>query len=92
MQKIKVYMAYNVLQHNWKWLLNKNCRGIILPRYYDFKISNELILLRDSQYFATIIIYHDFLPTPRRGSHVKSDNTHTHTVIKKHPLAHILDS
>ena len=23
------------------------------------------------------IIYHDFLPTPRRGSHVKSDKTHT---------------
>ena len=37
-----------------------------------------------------IIIYHDFLPTPRRGSHVKSDNTHT--VIRIHPLAHILDS
>ena len=28
-------------------------------------------------------------PTPRRGSHVKSDKTHT--VIKIHPLAHILD-
>ena len=24
-----------------------------------------------------IIIYHDFLPTPRRGSHVKSGKTHT---------------
>ena len=24
-----------------------------------------------------IIIYHAFLPTPRRGSHVKSDKTHT---------------
>ena len=23
-----------------------------------------------------IIIYHDFLPTPRRGSHVKSGKTH----------------
>ena len=37
-----------------------------------------------------IIIYHDFLPTPSRGSHVKSGKTHT--VIKIHPLAHILDS
>ena len=37
------------------------------------------------------IIYHDFLPTPRRGSHVKSGKN-THTVIKIHPLAHILDS
>ena len=28
---------------------------------------------------CNIIIYHDFLPTPRRGSHsrVKSDKTHT---------------
>ena len=24
-----------------------------------------------------IIMYHDFLPPPRRGSHVKSDKTHT---------------
>ena len=35
-----------------------------------------------------LVIYHDFLPTARRGSHVKSDKTHT--VIKIHPLAHIL--
>ena len=37
-----------------------------------------------------VIIYHDFLPTPRRGSHVKSDKTHT--LIKIHPLAHIRDN
>ena len=37
-----------------------------------------------------IIIYHDFLPTPMRGTRVKSGKTHT--VIKMHPLAHILDS
>ena len=37
-----------------------------------------------------IIIYHDFLPTLRRGSHVRLDNTHT--VIKIHCLAHILDT
>ena len=34
-----------------------------------------------------IIIYHDFLPTPRRGSRVKSDKT-----VKIHPLAHTLDT
>ena len=28
--------------------------------------------------FVIIIIYHDFLPPPRRGGHVKSANTHTH--------------
>ena len=35
------------------------------------------------------IIYHNFLPAPRRGSHVKLDNTNT--IINIHPLAHILD-
>ena len=35
--------------------------------------SNNLPRIR----FGIIIIYHDFLPTPRRGSHVKSDKTHT---------------
>ena len=38
-----------------------------------------------------IIIYHDFLPTPRRGSHVKSDKTHTQS-SRYTPLAHILDT
>ena len=28
-------------------------------------------------YDRIIIICHDFLPTPRRGSHVKSGKTHT---------------
>ena len=28
-----------------------------------------------------IITYHDFLPTPRRGSHVKSGKTHTQSSI-----------
>ena len=44
--------------------------------------------------FSIIIIYHDFLPRPRRGSHVKSDKTHTDTQSSRytHPLAHILDS
>ena len=40
-------------------------------------------------HFWIIIIYHDFLHQRRRGSHVKSDNTHTISNI--HPLAHILD-
>ena len=40
-------------------------------------------------YNYNIIIYHEFLPSPRRGSHVKSDNTHT-IIIIIHPLAHTL--
>ena len=38
---------------------------------------------------AICIIYHDFLPPPRRGNHVKSHNTHI--IINMHPLAHLLD-
>ena len=30
-----------------------------------------------TQWSIIIITYHDFLPTPRRDSHVKSDKTHT---------------
>ena len=56
------------------------------PKYNNNK-QNMVIF-----YIIIIIIYHDFLPTPSRGSHVKSGKTHTHTVIKIHPLAHILDS
>ena len=35
--------------------------------------QNEVILRNE----IVIIIYHDFIPTPRRGSHVKSGKTHT---------------
>ena len=43
-----------------------------------------------------IIIYHEFFPQPRRGSHVKPDNIfkfkfNKHTFINIHPWAHILD-
>ena len=38
-----------------------------------FKIGRGVIYI---QTLITIIIYHNFLPPPRRGSHVKSDNTH----------------
>ena len=37
--------------------------------------ANKFELLRYGK--DKIIIYHDFLPTPRRGSHVKSGKTHT---------------
>ena len=37
------------------------------------------------------ITYHEFLPSQRRGSHFKSDNTHT--IVNTHPLhTHILDN
>ena len=32
---------------------------------------------QEARMVIIIIIYHDFLPTPRRGSHVKSGKTHT---------------
>ena len=35
------------------------------------------ILCNASEHLGVIIIYHEFLPPPRIGSHVKSDNTKT---------------
>ena len=35
------------------------------------------ILLAPGIFLIIIMIYQDFLPTPRRGGHVKSDKTHT---------------
>ena len=55
-------------------------------------LTQKIISIQAIQYR---IISHDFLPPAiRRGSHVKSDNTHrhTHTVIEIHPLAYILDT
>ena len=54
-------------------------RGITLEWFRSYPANIDII----------IIIYHDFLPPPRRGSHVKSDNTQT---VKTHPVAHILDT
>ena len=59
---------------------------------YHYSAATEHLLPSNTINIVIIIIYHDFLHAPRRGSHVKSDKTHTHTVIKIHPLAHILDS
>ena len=39
-------------------------------------------------FLNNVIIYHDLLPSLRRGSHVKTDNTQT--IININPLAHIL--
>ena len=36
-----------------------------------------------------IILFHDFLPPPGRGSHVRY---HTLTIVNIHPLAHIRDT
>ena len=38
---------------------------------------NDAIIIAPENMYIIIIIYHDFLPTPRRGSHVKSDKIHT---------------
>ena len=38
-----------------------------------------------------ILIYHDFLTSPRRGSQVKSDKTHKQSP-NMHPLALMLDA
>ena len=65
-------------------------------KYGDLFMNDAFLRTRHSERdhlslsYVKLYIYHDFLPTPRRGSHVKSDKTHT--VIKIHPLTHILDT
>ena len=46
---------------------------------FDFKMACILAFFSNFMNIniIIIIIYHDFLPTPRRGSHVKSGKTHT---------------
>ena len=45
--------------------------------------------MHSPEFYFNDIIYHDFLPPLRRGSRVKSDNTHI--IVNINPLAHILD-
>ena len=63
------------------WLFNvymdgvvREVNGRVLEKWLELLSANggrfEIIII-------IIIIYHDFLPTPRRGSHVKSGKTHT---------------
>ena len=40
---------------------------------WDFRVAEPM----PSRWPNLFLIYHDFLPTQRRGSHVKSDKTHT---------------
>ena len=63
---------------------------LMLQNLYVIRFMNDQLIPFNLRNITIIIIYHDLLPTPRRGSDVKSGKTHT--VIKIHPLAHILDS
>ena len=70
-----------------------DCCGMfskLLKEINNLNLKRHVLCRYKSKIYVIIIIYHDFLPTPRRGSHVESGATHT--VIKIHPLAHILDS
>ena len=54
------------------------------------KLYRSTLRLGTTSAFCAIIIrYHDFLPLPKWGSHVKTDSTHT--IINIHPLAHLFD-
>ena len=61
------------LHHSW--ILAKS-----LLREAATSLLREICLLACEQLpivWSHLIIYHDFLPAPRRGSHVKSGKTHT---------------
>ena len=67
----------NLVKNKWHNLYYKPC----------IYVSKRMLFGQNN----IIIIYHDFLITPRRGSHVKSDKTHIHS-HQDNPLAHIVDS
>ena len=53
-------------------------RGACLVPLYKGKGDKcECSNSRGISLLSVVIIYHDFIPTPRRGCHVKSDKTHT---------------
>ena len=52
------------------------CKVTELPAFYGAIIGPTEFII---SIVNLVIIYHDFLHTPRRGSHVKSDKTHTHS-------------
>ena len=49
-------------------------RGTRISQLSDVRYHKLVIIII---IIIIIIIYHDFLPTPGRGSQVKSDKTHT---------------
>ena len=55
-----------------------NCFYVFFINIYNLKKEKDILILWSAYLcYILIIIYHDFLPTPRRGSHVKSGKTHT---------------
>ena len=67
--------CYTVIMNkiNWRW---RDVWGTVLENESQ-RIKNILIWgLHFIIIIIVIVIYHNFLPPPRRGSPVKSDNTH----------------
>ena len=65
---------------NNKNFTKRGPKGAPLPFLYESSmvvLIDFIAILLTPGIFLIILIYHDFLPTPRRGSHVKSGKTHT---------------
>ena len=62
--------ARAAFRHEMKFLRGNGINFFLSQCYQNFKAEKAMISI-------IIIIYHDFLPTPRKGSYVKSDKTHT---------------
>ena len=66
-------------RHFMVYVCNKESK-IFLKNIFKIWIKIQIQISQNKSTFYAkliIIIYHDFLPTPRRGSHVKSGKTHT---------------
>ena len=72
LRKIKLQRerSYIILQHDYGYTCNQETYGLE-------HCQRRLVLNQIPTNKHNKIIYHDFLPPPRRGCHVKSDNTHT---------------
>ena len=66
-----ISVGENISMQN-KWIKYRN----VLPNHKNANMGSSTVHLHGVD---LIIIYHDFVPTPRRGSHVKSGKTHTHS-------------
>ena len=59
------------------WMYNVYMDGVVRGVNVRVLEKGLELLSANGGRFEIIIIYHDFLPTPRKGSHVKSGKTHT---------------
>ena len=75
-----IYKQFSVFLLGLQLLVIIIIKNGSVVEHHPGKVYASLILrhnAKNREKIIIIIIYHDFLPTPRKGSHVKSGKTHT---------------